>query len=129
MIVYNKGTNFDSNKFKLKASAMTIRTKAVLVEAHHLVGIVERYYRPLRRAYEIITSELKSDICPKEIRLQMAVKAINDTAGYDGLVPTLLVFGAYLRISNSDAPTLLIARRAYAIKSAMNIVSKLYAAY
>jgi len=25
----------------------------------------------------------------------MAVKAVNDTAGPDGLVPTLLVYGAY----------------------------------
>ena len=35
----------------------------------------------------------------------MAVKAINNTAGPDGLVPTLLVYGAYLRISNLDPPT------------------------
>ncbi|KAI2634264.1 hypothetical protein GGS26DRAFT_553076 [Hypomontagnella submonticulosa] len=28
----------------------------------------------------------------------MAVKAVNDTAGPDGLVPTLLVFGAYPRL-------------------------------
>ena len=34
--------------------------------------------------------------------LQMAVKAVNDTAGLDGLVPTLLVYGAYLRMSNLD---------------------------
>lgn len=34
------------------------------------------------------------DISPKAA-LQMAVKAVNDTAGPDGLVPTLLVFGAY----------------------------------
>ena len=30
----------------------------------------------------------------------MAVKAVNDTAGLDGLVPTLLVYGAYPRISD-----------------------------
>ena len=35
----------------------------------------------------------------------MAVKAVNNTAGPDGLVPTLLVYGAYLRISNLDPPT------------------------
>ena len=35
----------------------------------------------------------------------MAVKAINNTTGLDGLVPTLLVYGAYLRISNLDSPT------------------------
>ena len=32
----------------------------------------------------------------------MAVKAVNNTAGPDGLVPTLLVYGAYLRISKLD---------------------------
>jgi len=32
----------------------------------------------------------------KELALQMAVKATNDTAGPDGLVLILLVFGAYL---------------------------------
>jgi len=32
----------------------------------------------------------------------MAVKAINDTASPNGLVPTLLVYGAYLRISKLD---------------------------
>ena len=31
----------------------------------------------------------------KEIALQMAFKAINNTASLKGLVPTLLVFGAY----------------------------------
>jgi hypothetical protein len=34
----------------------------------------------------------------------MAFKAINDSAGPDGLVLTLLVFRAYLRIIESDAP-------------------------
>ena len=38
----------------------------------------------------------------------MAVKAVNNTTGPDGLVPTLLVYGAYLRISNLDPPTLSI---------------------
>ena len=35
----------------------------------------------------------------------MAVKAINNTASLDGLIPTLLVYGAYLRISKLDPPT------------------------
>ena len=38
----------------------------------------------------------------------MAVKAVNDTASPDGLVPTLLVYGAYLRISNLDFPALFV---------------------
>ena len=35
----------------------------------------------------------------------MVVKAINNTAGPNGLVPTLLVYGAYLRISNLGPST------------------------
>jgi len=38
----------------------------------------------------------------------MAVKAVNDTAGPDGLVLTLLVYGAYLRMSNLGPPALSI---------------------
>jgi hypothetical protein len=34
----------------------------------------------------------------------MAVKAVNNTAGPDGLVPTLLVYRAYLWIRNLDPP-------------------------
>ena len=48
---------------------------------------------PLCRVYEIISSELKG--ASKELTLQMAVKAVNNSAGPDGLVPILLVFGAY----------------------------------
>ena len=45
----------------------------------------------------------------------MAIKAINNTAGLDGLVPTLLVYRAYLRISNLDPPAPSIIERAAAI--------------
>lgn len=40
---------------------------------------------------------------PKEEMFQMAIKAVNDTAGRDGLVPTLLVFGAYPPMT-ADSP-------------------------
>ena len=72
---------------------MAIEVKEVPVEAHNSIGKVERYHAPLRRAYEIISLELKD--ASEELTLQMAVKAVNDSAGADGLVPTLLVFGAY----------------------------------
>jgi hypothetical protein len=50
----------------------------------------------------------------------MAVKAINDTAGPDGLVPTLLIFGAYPRMTSMDPPSLSIVKRAIAIRKAMD---------
>jgi len=45
--------------------------------------MVERYYSPLRRIYYIITTELP-DIS-KDIALQIAFKAINNSAGPNGL--------------------------------------------
>ena len=42
----------------------------------------------------------------------MAVKAINNTTSPDRLVPTLLVYRAYLRISNLDPPTPSITEQA-----------------
>ena len=42
----------------------------------------------------------------------MAIKAVNDTASPDGLVPTLLVYGAYPRISNLDPPAPSVIDRA-----------------
>jgi hypothetical protein len=42
----------------------------------------------------------------------MAVKAINNTASPNGLVPTLLVYGAYLRISNLGPSTPFIIEQA-----------------
>ena len=59
--------------------------------------------------------------------LQMAVKAVNDTAGPDGLVPTLLVFGAYPRMTNLDPPAPSITVRATAIRKAMAEIAKLRA--
>ena len=60
--------------------------------------------------------------------LQMAVKTVNDTAGPDGLVPTLLVFGAYPRMVQSDHPTPTILQRAAAIRKAMKEISKIKSA-
>lgn len=124
VIVHDAGTNFDSAEFRRNAATMAIQLKCVPVETPQSVGLVERYHGPLRRAYMILSEELKDQTVGKDIKLQMAVKAVNDTAGYDGLVPTLLVFGAYPRISSSDAPALSTLQRAKAIKLAMNDLSK-----
>ena len=57
----------------------------------------------------------------------MAVKAVNDTAGPDGLVPTLLVFGAYPRISSESPPTTSMVKRSKAIQKATKALRKLTA--
>ena len=75
---------------------MAIEIKEVPIEAHNSVGKVERYYTPLQRAYKIIWNKLADKQVDKEISLQMAVKAINNLARLNKIIPTLLVFGAYL---------------------------------
>jgi hypothetical protein len=57
----------------------------------------------------------------------MAVKAVNNTTSPDRLVPTLLVYGAYLRISNLDPPTPSITERVATIQKAMAEIVKLRA--
>jgi hypothetical protein len=96
------------------------------VEAHWAVGKVERLHAPLRRAYDILTQEI-GHITDKETILQMAVKALNDTAGPNGIVPTLLVFGAYPRINQDSPPSPEITLRAEAIQKAMKMLRKIRA--
>ena len=126
-IVHDAGKNFSSTEFRQHARSMAIEVKEIPVEAHNSIGKVERYHIPLRRSYEIIRDELDSEQIDKEIILQMAVKAVNDSAGPDGIVPTLLVFGAYPRITDMDPPSLSIVKRAQAIQAATKEVRRLYA--
>ena len=126
LISHDAGTNFESREFKQYAQTVNTATKCVPVEAHNSVGIVERYHKPLRRAYQIIKAE--SPGLSKTAALQMAFKAINDTAGPNGIVPTLLVFGAYPRMSEFDAPPATVSQRSAALAKAMAEVRKLRAA-
>ena len=57
----------------------------------------------------------------------MAFKALNDSAGPNGLVPTLLVFGAYLWLVNTDAFLPTVSQRANALKKAMEEIKKIWA--
>jgi hypothetical protein len=55
----------------------------------------------------------------KEIILQMTVKAVNDTAGPDELVLTLLIFDVYSRMHVMNSPIPSINQRAMTIQKAM----------
>ncbi|KZL82713.1 hypothetical protein CI238_10722 [Colletotrichum incanum] len=99
------GIDFRSRVFKRAARTLAIIVKAVPIEAHHDIGKVERYHATLRRAYDIICAEDHS--ISRERFLQMTVKTINDTAGPNGLISTLLVF---------SAPSPGVAKRAEAVQ-------------
>jgi len=57
----------------------------------------------------------------------MAFKAINDSAGPNGLIPTLLVFGVYPRITESNVPSTTVTLRTAVLKKAIEEIKKLRA--
>ena len=62
--------------------------------------MVKHYYSSFCCIYHIIIAELLN--INKDIALQMAFKAINNFIGFNSLIPTLLVFKAYLYIVESN---------------------------
>ena len=72
---------------------MAIKVKEVPIKAYNSVRKVEQYYVLLYCVYKIISLELEDT--SKEFILQIAVKAVNNSAGLNKLVPTLQVFSAY----------------------------------
>jgi hypothetical protein len=57
----------------------------------------------------------------------MAFKAINDSAGPNSLIPTLLVFRAYPYVVKSDVSNPTVVKQAAALKKAIEEVKKLKA--
>ncbi|KAF1937069.1 hypothetical protein EJ02DRAFT_459019, partial [Clathrospora elynae] len=124
ILTHDAGTNFASAEFRAEAKIMGVTCKQVPTEAHWSVGKTERYHAPLRRAWDILHAELTATMPDKAI-LQMAVKAVNDTAGPNGLVPTLLVFGAYPRMTTELPPSPSMVKRSEAIQKATKALRKL----
>jgi hypothetical protein len=106
---------------------MLIKVKEVPVKAYNSVGLVKRYHALLRQAYEIIKEEFKNKHINKEMILQIAVKAVNNSAGPDRIVLILLVFGSYPRMTEIDLPSPTIAKRAEAICAVTKEVRRLHA--
>src|SRR6266700_6513220 len=122
IIMYNIGKNFVSKEFKQYAIILGTTIRSVPIKAHNSVGMVERYYGPLYHIYHIIIVELL-DI-GKDMALQMAFKAINNSIGPNSLIPTLLVFRAYPYIVESNTPNPIVISQAAALKKAIEKVKK-----
>ena len=58
LVTYNTGTNFINKEFKQYISTIGINTKGVLVKAYNSISIVEWYYRPLQRVYQLIAIKI-----------------------------------------------------------------------
>ena len=120
------GTNFNFMEFRAEARILGITCHQIPVEAHWSIGKVEKYHALIRRAYDIIQAETRG-IISKNAMLQMAFKAVNDTAGPDGLIPTLFVFRAYSCIVTDSPPSAFQQQRANAMTKAISELRKLKA--
>ncbi|KAF2025793.1 hypothetical protein EK21DRAFT_103653 [Setomelanomma holmii] len=100
---YDAGTSFASAEFCAEAK---------------IIGVICKQ--------DILFAELAGTMSDEAI-LQIAVKAVNDTAGPDGIVSTLLVFGAYPQMTTESPPSLLMVKRSKAIQKAMKALRKLTA--
>ena len=104
---------------------MAINVKKVSVEAHNSISKVEWYHASLRQAYYIIREELSELL--SELSLSLVVKAINNIASSNNLIPTLLVFEAYSRMSELSTLSSSIIKRAEAVRKAMKKLRELQA--
>lgn len=89
------------------------------VEAHNALGIGERYHHPLRNTFRKL--KIAYPKVSDSTLLSMSVKAMNDTLGPEGLVPSALVFGEYpsLRVfGETPQPKATVAARAILAKEA-----------
>jgi len=59
--------------------------------------------------------------------LQIAIKVVNDSAGPNRIIPILLVFGAYPRLTKMDPPSLSVTKRTKTIHAATKEVCCLHA--
>lgn len=101
---------------------MGIIVKNAPVETHYSINMVEHYHRPLQRVYSIIITKIPG--IEADLVLQMFFKAINNSIGSNKLVPILLVFDAYFRITKLDVLSLSIIQHAMALQKVIGDVQR-----
>ena len=87
----DQGPQFKSRRWEGLFHLAKIDLTLSGVEGHNALGGGERYHSFLRLIFKQIQADFPH--LDDNHALQLAVKAVNDTAGPNGLVPTLLVFG------------------------------------
>jgi hypothetical protein len=123
-IIYNIGKNFVSIEFRQYAKFIVIQVTEMPVEAYNSIRKVKRYYTLLQQVYKIIYDKLRDTSA--KASLQIAIKAVNDSAGPDGIIPIFLVFGVYPRIIKNSVLSPIITKRTKAICKTTKEVRCLY---
>ena len=102
VIKADQGSVFTSQRWHDILSLSGIKLELSPIESHNSLTVGERYHDPLRRIYRKVRHDFPT--LSESLALSLANKAMNDTMGPEGLVPTLLVFGTVPRLSIGDRP-------------------------
>ena len=100
VIKADQGSVFTSQRWHDILSLSGIKLELSPIESHNSLTVGERYHDPLRRIYRKVRHDFPT--LSESLALSLANKAMNDTMGPEGLVPTLLVFGIVPRLSIGD---------------------------
>ena len=95
------------------------------VQSHHSLGIGERYHKPLRDTYRKL--KLDHPSMQRQVLLALSVKAMNDTLGPEGIVPSSLVFGEFPSLRTFVGPIIprpSLAERAETAQEARRLMAK-----
>lgn len=95
-MVQDRESQFQSSEFRSLLQAAGIKCVNVGIETHNALIEAKRYHTNLRNFFTRVLQEHPN--LGAEKRLQLAVKACNDTAGPAKIVPTLFVFGVVPRV-------------------------------
>lgn len=96
VIATDQGAQFQSLRWRTLLVMAGIKHKSSGVQSHNALGVCERYHSFLSHIHRNVR-QAKPNITPQNA-LMLAIKAINDSAGPQRLVPTILIFGDMPRI-------------------------------
>ncbi len=93
----DQGSVFTSDLWKSNTEENGVILKFSGVQHHHGISLCERYHVPLRNIFRKV--EIQCPTMEPEAILKVSIKAMNDTLGPEGLVPSYLVFNIMPRYS------------------------------
>ena len=116
---------FSSVRWTNRTDAVGTELQTSVVEAHNALGNGERCHAPPRRVYNKVKHE--SPKLEPKVALQLAVKAMNDTMGPNGLVPSFLVFGCIPRFPSINSRLPEQQNRMKALEKARTQIATIFA--
>lgn len=123
ILAFDQGSQSTSIEWESLMMKYGIKSQRSGVERHNALGVGERYHDYLRKVYNRIYADTPST--RPELALSIAVKVCNDTAGINGLSPTLLIFGIVPRLPLNQKELPIQLERVKAIRAARREMSGL----